>query len=129
MGWSWTANCLQGVKYGLGSRVVAGLRSSSSVATPLVFAASGALDGTVSSDSCRILHPSCLVFGHLTSYVRVVLEVRTCFDVLIYPAFSRGPLPKETLSNFDLEGREIVIIIGNNCNRAQVRLSWGESKN
>jgi len=53
---------------------------------------------------------------------RVVLEVGTCFDVLIYPAFSRGPSPKETLSNVDLEGREIIIIIGNNCNHVQVRL-------
>jgi len=65
-------NCLQGVKYGLGSRVVAGLGSSSSVTTPLAFAASGVLDGTVSSDSCWLLHSSCLVFGHLTSYVRFV---------------------------------------------------------
>ena len=39
------------------------------------------------------------------SYVCGVLEVGTRFDVLIYPAFSRVSLPKETLSNVDLEGR------------------------
>ena len=60
--------------------------------------------------------------SHELRSFRFVLEVGTCFDVLIYPAFSRGPLPKETLSNVDLEGQENVIIIGNNCNRVQVRL-------
>ena len=77
----WTANCLQGVKYGLDGRVVAGLRSSSSETTPLVLSASG-----VWMELCLLIHAGshtllawCLVISRATFVSFRKLELISTF--------------------------------------------------